>query len=86
MKTFRDWFEKNYPNEKYPTGRVSGRWFADHAIPMIFACTCCEMPMPAPSALIDDEGQVFCSGCGELEEDEEVVDEYTLSDLGNNWY
>lgn len=86
MKTFRDWFEKNYPNEKYPTGSVSGQWFANHGIPMIVACTCCEMTMTAPSALLDDEGQVFCSGCGELEENEEVVDEYTLADLGNNWY
>lgn len=86
MKTFQNWFTKNYPNEEFPKGNINGQWFADHAIPMIVTCTCCEMTMAAPSALINDEGQIFCSGCGELEENKEVVDKYTLDDLGNNWY
>ncbi len=73
MITFRNWFEKNYPNEKYPTGNVDGQWFADHDIPMIVSCTCCEMTMVVISALVDNEGQVFCSGCGELEEDGEKI-------------
>jgi len=73
MITFRDWFEKNYPNEKYPTGNVDGQWFADHDIPMIVSCTCCEMTMLVTSALVDNENQVFCSDCGELGEDEEKI-------------
>ena len=85
MKTFRDWFSENYPKEELPNGSVSGKWFVDHDIPMIVSCTCCGMTMASPSALIDSEGQVFCSDCGELDE-EEVADKYTLSDLGNNWY
>ena len=86
MKTFQNWFSKNYPNEEFPKGNINGQWFVDHNIPMIVSCTCCGATMASPSALIDNEGQVFCSQCGEPQEEEEISDKYTLSDLGNNWY
>lgn len=87
MKTFQNWFKENYPNEDFPTGNINGQWFGDHGLPMIVACTCCEMTMALPSALIDEECQIFCPSCAKVdEEEEEVVDKYTLDDLGRNWY
>ena len=65
MKTFQNWFSENYPNEEFPKGDINGQWFVDHSIPMIVRCSCCETTMASPSALIDDEGQVFCSSCRE---------------------
>lgn len=63
MKTFAEWFKENY-NEELPTGSINGSWFADHGLPMIVECSCCTTTMALPSAVIDDEGYVFCSTCG----------------------
>ena len=59
MKTFQNWFSENYPNEEFPKGNINGKWFVDHNIPMIVSCTYCGATMALPSALIDNEGQVF---------------------------
>lgn len=66
MLSFIEWFEKNYPKEKFPEESIiNGGWFAEHGLPMIVHCTNCEMTMATPSAFIEEEtGNIFCSCCG----------------------
>ena len=46
-----------------PEGTINGGWFAEHDLPMIVSCTCCGMTMALPSAMVDDEGKIFCDSC-----------------------
>lgn len=46
-----------------PKGEISGQWFAENDLPMVVQCTECGMRMALPSALIDDEGCCYCTGC-----------------------
>ena len=64
MKTFKDYIKDNY-NLTMPEPTVSGGWFTENGLPMVVACTCCGMTMVAPSAMIDDDGQCYCSSCAE---------------------
>ena len=61
MKSFSEWLHDN--GDELPKGNISGAWFAEHNLPMIVHCTCCEMTMATPSAYIDDEGYTYCSSC-----------------------
>ena len=63
MKTFKEWFEANYPEEKYPEGSINGNWFYSHDLPMVIQCTNCGMTMALPSALVNKEGNCYCSEC-----------------------
>lgn len=63
MKTFKQWLKDKY-NEEMPKGTVNAEWFFERGLPMIVECACCEMTMALPSALIDDNGKVYCSDCG----------------------
>ena len=63
MKSFAKWLKENYDAEM-PKGTVDAGWFYEHGLPMIVECKCCTMTMALPSALIDDEGNVYCSDCG----------------------
>ena len=83
MKYFKQWFTERFPKENLPSS-MNGSWFSEHGLPMIVACTCCQTTMALPSALIDGNNDIFCHDCAG--DDEEVEDEYTLDDLGPNWY
>ena len=48
---------------EFPKGNISGSWFAEHGLPMIVSCTCCESTMALPSAMIDEDGRIYCSSC-----------------------
>ena len=66
MQSFVEYWNERHPNDEYPTTEsVSGEWFASRNLPMIVACCCCEMTMALPSARIDEEGYIVCSGCAE---------------------
>jgi hypothetical protein len=56
---------KEEMNIEMPQGEINGQWFAENGLPMIVECTCCGMTMALPSAMIDEEGQIFCSQCAE---------------------
>lgn len=62
MKTFRNFIKDEYGIEM-PHDNIPGSWFSENGFPMIVACTCCGMTMSSPSALIDEDGQCYCSGC-----------------------
>ena len=64
MRNFRNFIEEEWGIEM-PHGNIPGTWFSENGIPMIVACTCCGMTMVSLSALIDDDGQCYCSSCGE---------------------
>lgn len=64
MLTFKDYIDKHY-NIKMPSGEIPGSWFSKHGLPMVVACTCCQMTMASPSALVDEDGSVYCSTCGD---------------------
>jgi hypothetical protein len=34
-------------------------------LPMVVSCTCCGMTMALPSAMVDDDGTIYCSSCAE---------------------
>ena len=46
-----------------PKGEIPGSWFEENDLPMIVQCTCCGMTMALPSAMVSDEGEIFCSDC-----------------------
>ena len=48
---------------KMPEGEIPGSWFKENDLPMIVQCTCCGMTMALPSAMVSDEGKIFCSDC-----------------------
>lgn len=62
MKAFRNFIKDEFDIE-IPRDSIPGSWFSENGLPMIVACTCCGMTMSSPSALIDDDGQCYCSGC-----------------------
>lgn len=63
MKTFKEWFEENFPGEKIPEGQISGTWFAMRRLPVIVSCTNCGTTMCIVNAMVDEEGDVFCPTC-----------------------
>lgn len=67
MKSFDEYVRERF-HEEMPKGNISGAWFAEHHIPMIVRCCCCEMTMASPSAWIDDNGYTYCSDCAGDEE------------------
>lgn len=46
-----------------PKDNIPGSWFAENALPMIVRCHCCDTSMALPSAMIDDDGTIYCSSC-----------------------
>ena len=68
MVTFRE-YVRNHFNVEMPEGNISGLWFSQNSLPMVVRCACCDMSMASPSAWIDEDGNVFCSDCAEVEED-----------------
>lgn len=80
MKTFRNYILDEF-NIEMPQGEISSAWFYENDLPMVVACTCCGMTMAAPFALIDRNGQVFCSGCGDPTEREPTPED--AEDLGD---
>lgn len=63
LKTAKDWILDELGVEM-PNGEINGKWFVENRLPMIVECSCCEMTMALPSALIDEDGRIFCSHCG----------------------
>jgi hypothetical protein len=64
VEAFEQYIKDEFDIEM-PEGDISGAWFAENGLPMIVACSCCEMTMASPNALVDDEGHCFCAGCAE---------------------
>ena len=46
-----------------PEGNIPNKWFAENYLPMIVKCTCCETSMALPSAVVDDDGTIYCHNC-----------------------
>ena len=62
MRDAKTWIKEELGFEM-PEGQVSGDWFVKHGLPMIVRCTCCQSTMALPSAMIDDEGHMYCPSC-----------------------
>jgi hypothetical protein len=69
MKTAKEYIEEKW-GIQFPEGNISGAWFVENGLPMVVECTCCRMTMVSLSALIDDEGQIFCPDCAGYDGDE----------------
>ena len=63
-RTAKQWI-KEVLNIEMPDGDIGGEWFAENDLPMIVKCTCCEMSMALPSAMVNDAGETFCPSCVE---------------------
>lgn len=48
-----------------PKGTINGSWFAENNLPMIVSCTYCSSTMALPSAMIDEDGTIYCSSCAD---------------------
>jgi hypothetical protein len=63
-----------------PKGEIKGSWFAENALPMVVSCTCCGMTMALPSAMIEDDGTIYCPSCANgMEEsawEEEIAENF----------
>ena len=57
-----EWLEKNM-GIKMPKGQINGEWFYANDLPMVVHCQCCESTMILPSAVIDEDGNIFCKSC-----------------------
>lgn len=64
IRTAEQWIFEEMGVEM-PKGRINGEWFVKHRLPMIVQCTCCQMTMSLPSAMVNDDGAVFCSSCAD---------------------
>ncbi len=64
LRTAETWIFEEMGVEM-PRGNISGQWFAEHCLPMIVKCACCDTSMALPSALIDDDGTIYCPSCAE---------------------
>lgn len=62
MKTFRNFIKDEF-NLEMPSDYIPGSWFSKNGLPIMVACTCCGSTMVSPSALIDEDGQCYCSSC-----------------------
>ena len=64
MVTFNEFIKREFDIE-VPKGNISGAWFAEHRIPMVVRCCCCDMTMASPCAHFDKKGYTYCSTCAE---------------------
>lgn len=64
MKTFARYIKDEFEID-YPAGDVNGSWFVENGLPMIVECCCCGMSMASPNAMVDYDGNCYCSGCAE---------------------
>lgn len=48
-----------------PREEISGAWFEENGLPMIVSCQCCHTTMALPSAMIDEDGNIFCKNCAD---------------------
>jgi hypothetical protein len=62
MKTAKEWL-KDELNIDLPNGSINGSWFVENHLPMVVRCSCCEMTMALPSAIMDDDGTIYCENC-----------------------
>lgn len=62
MKKFYEWYLDCF-GESVPNENLNGSWFVEKRLPMIVACTCCDMTMALPSAMIDEFDQIYCTDC-----------------------
>lgn len=67
MKSFFD-FVRTELHTSIPEGDIPGSWFVENGVPMIVRCCCCNMTMASPSAWINEEGNVFCSDCANIDD------------------
>ena len=72
MITFTAYMEKQHI--KIPEN-MTGEWFITNKLPMVVRCTCCDMTMTLPAAMIDDEGYTYCTTCADEDEDDDVYDD-----------
>ena len=64
LRTAKTWVWEEMGIEM-PQGTINGEWFAEHSLPMIVECSCCGTTMALPNAMIDEEGEIYCTSCAE---------------------
>lgn len=62
LRTAEQYIKEEFDIEM-PKGNINGSWFAENNLPMIVSCTCCGSTMALPSAMIDEDGHIYCSSC-----------------------
>lgn len=62
LRTAEQYIKEEFDIEM-PKGTINGSWFTENNLPMIVSCTCCGSTMALPSAMIDEDGHIYCSSC-----------------------
>lgn len=67
MKTLKDYLLDEM-SIKMPEGTIPSEWFRKHNLPIVAECVCCKSTIALPTALIDNDGYIYCRLCGMVEE------------------
>lgn len=62
IRPIKLWLKEEW-NVEMPEGNINGEWFQQEGLPIITSCTCCGTTMALPSAMVDDEGFIYCRSC-----------------------
>lgn len=62
LRTAEQYIKEEFDIEM-PKGTINSSWFTENNLPMIVSCTCCGSTMALPSAMIDEDGHIYCSSC-----------------------
>ena len=65
MKTAENYIREDLGIDYPKADVINGSWFAENGLPMIVRCCCCDTSMALPSAMIDEDGNIYCSSCAE---------------------
>ena len=65
MKTFKRWIRDELGLDLTDQKQIGSNWFAEHGIPLIVCCTCCNDEINIAEAVIDEDKKCFCRECGE---------------------
>lgn len=63
MKTAERYIRENLGINYPKTAIINASWFEENGLPMIVRCSCCDTSMALPSALISEDGDVYCTNC-----------------------
>ena len=63
MRTARDYLLEEMGIELPNKTLVSAEWFTENNLPLVVSCSCCGGTLLLPSAMIDENGTIFCQSC-----------------------
>lgn len=63
METIKKWLKQTM-NLELPKDETNTEWYKTNYLPNMVYCVCCEHKLKLNNALIDVNGDIYCSKCG----------------------